>query len=45
MWVRAEAVRMAENMEYQATIYDDVWRTLVHDFPMFLVALDRKSVV
>ena len=29
---------MAENTEYQATIYDDVWRTLVHDFPMFLVA-------
>ena len=29
---------MAENMEYHATIYDDVWRTLVHDFPKFLVA-------
>ncbi|WP_405740089.1 hypothetical protein [Anaerovibrio slackiae] len=29
---------MADNTEYQATIYDDVWRTLVHDFPMFLVA-------
>ncbi len=27
---------MAE--EYQATIYDDVWRTLVHDFPQLLVS-------
>ena len=29
---------MAEEKEYKATIYDDVWRTLVHDFPQLLVS-------
>lgn len=24
--------------EYKATIYDDVWRTIVHDFPNLLIA-------
>ena len=27
-----------ERGEYRATIYDDVWRTIVHDFPNLLVA-------
>ena len=31
-------VRMMEKGEYKATIYDDVWRTIVHDFPNLLVA-------
>lgn len=27
-----------EKGEYKATIYDDVWRTIVHDFPNLLIA-------
>lgn len=29
---------MANDDKYHATIYDDVWRTLVHDFPTLLIA-------
>ena len=31
-------VRIMEIGEYRATIYDDVWRTIVHDFPNLLIA-------
>ena len=31
-------VRIMKIGEYKATIYDDVWRTIVHDFPNLLIA-------
>ena len=31
-------VSIMEIGEYKATIYDDVWRTIVHDFPNLLIA-------
>ncbi len=31
-------VHTMETGEYKATIYDDVWRTIVHDFPNLLIA-------
>ena len=31
--------------EYKATIYDDVWRTIVHDFPNLLVAFVNELFV
>ena len=31
-------VRIMKIGEYKATIYDDVWCTIVHDFPNLLIA-------